>query len=96
MSVPIIRRPAKVGKVDRFFIRLDPEWLGSDSISAATVVTSDSFITIGAIDFGVILPNEIGFFVTGVSAGASIIDIDITTSSGRTDCKHVQINSEEC
>lgn len=93
MFAPIVPKEAKVGKVDRSYIRIDPLWLGSELIVSATITTADSFVSIGATD---IVGNEIGFMRTGVSVGVSIVHISYVTSGGRSDCKNIQIRVEDC
>lgn len=93
MSAPRIPRPLKVGKVDQYFIDVDPDWLGAEQIASVTVASGGSAVTVGLTE---ISGSRISFTLTGVSAGSAVLDIDYSTSGGRSDCKHVTVFVVEC
>jgi hypothetical protein len=86
-------RNLKVGKVDRYEVKIDSDWLGGESITSCPVVASNSNVTIGAVS---IAGSSVYFMVTGVTAGSCELSFDLATSGGRTDCKHATIVTEAC
>lgn len=86
-------RNLKVGKVDRYEVKIDSEWLGGESITSCPVVALNANVTIGAVS---ISGGSIYFMVTGAAAGSCELSLDLATSGGRTDCKHVTIVTEAC
>jgi hypothetical protein len=86
-------RNAKVGKIDRYEAQIDADWLGTETIASCPVTASNANVTIGAVT---ISGNSVFFMVTGVAAGSVELTFSITTSGGRTDCKHGTIVTEEC
>lgn len=86
-------RNAKVGKVDRYEVQIDADWLGSETIASCPVTASNANVTIGTVT---IVDNSVFFMVTGVAVGSVELTFSITTSGSRTDCKHGRIYTEDC
>lgn len=86
-------RNVKVGETDRYEAELDPAWLGDELIASCPVTPSNANVTIGAVT---IVGGSVFFMITGVSEGMTDLNFDITTSTGRTDCRHARVGVELC
>jgi hypothetical protein len=86
-------RNAKVGKIDRYEVKIDANWLGAETVSSCPVTASNANVTIGTVT---ISGNSVFFMVTGVAAGSVELRFDVVTSGGRTDCKHATLGVELC
>ena len=85
------QKPLAVGKTTRYSYTVDPNWLGAQSITAQTI-TVDALVTLGTV---AVVDNVIFFYLTGVSVGTSIIDIEFSTVT-QTDCAEARLLVQEC
>lgn len=67
----------KVGKTERYTLGIS-SWLGSESLTSATVVACGSFLTINSSDYS---GYTIGFFATGAAKGVSEIIVNYSTAT---------------
>ena len=85
------QKPLAVGKTTRYSYTVDPNWLGAESITAQTV-TVDALVTLGTV---AVADNVIYFYLTGVSVGTAIIDIEYSTVT-QADCAEARLLIQEC
>ena len=85
------QKPLAVGKTTRYSYTVDTNWLGVESITGQTI-TVDALITLGTV---AVVDNVIFFYLTGVTAGSSIIDIEFTTAT-QSDCAEARLLVEVC
>ena len=67
----------KVGKTERYTLGIS-SWLGSESLTFATVTACGSLLTINSFDNS---GSTIGFFATGLVKGASEIIVSYATAT---------------
>lgn len=83
-----------VGKTDNYSITINPEWLGSETLSNATAISDQSgtLITLGTTS---IVGGSISVPITGIAAGYSKIEFDFNTAT-RSDCFEATLYTKEC
>jgi hypothetical protein len=81
-------RQAKVGKIDVYEFRIDPNWLGTETITGPVVSSGSLAAQIGSVS---VSGASVFFFVTGVSVGDAEISLSYSTSGNRTNCHHATL-----
>lgn len=92
-SIPTVKKPLTVGKVDTYTYTVPLAWLAGESITSHTV-TVDALVISNSSG---VAANVIGVSLTGVTAGISTLHFDYTTSGGRSDCEEYLLKvTDEC
>lgn len=73
----VYSKELKVGKKERYTLGIS-SWLGSESLTSATVVACGSLLTINSSDYS---GSTIGFFATGATKGASEVIVSYATAT---------------
>lgn len=83
-----------VGKTDNYSITVNPDWLGDEAITNATVMSDQSgtLITLGSVT---ILGGSISVPITGLATGYSKVEFDFNTPT-RSDCFEATLYTKEC
>lgn len=94
MSGTTFEKLLKVGKKERYTLGVS-SWLGSESLTSATVVACGSLLTINSSDYS---GSTIGFFATGVAKGSSevIVSYETATRSDSIKLKVVVTAADAC
>ena len=77
MSGTTFEKLLKVGKKERYTLGIS-SWLGSESLTSATVTACGSLLTINSSDYS---GSTIGFFATGVTKGSSEVIVSYATAT---------------
>lgn len=88
----VFDRPLPVGKTGNYILRVDAAWLGSESVTSATVTVPSGGATVGIVTTAT---TDVQAFLTGVTAGRHKVHFEYATPT-RSGCLAVYVEVVTC
>ena len=88
----VFDRPLPVGKTGNYILRVDAAWLGSESVTGATVTVPNGAATVGLTTTA---GTDVQVFLTGVTAGRHKVHFEYETPT-RSGCLTVYVEIVNC
>lgn len=88
----VFDRPLPVGKTGNYILRVDAAWLGSESVTSATVTVPSGGATVGLITTA---GTDAQVFLTGVTVGRHKVHFDYATPT-RSGCVTTYVEVVNC